>query len=104
MHDRDTMDSVSTMQAEASWLPIDQVVEPVKKRNSQDQCWVHRHDAQVQVEANRVHSHVDVHEFGAWECVSRCCGENLSRVQPEAFELELPCSLFRNKIRACATV
>ena len=104
VHDRDPVDSVFAVNSEASRLPVDQGVNHVEKRNSEDQCWVHRHYAQVQVEANRVHSHVDVHEFCAGESAARCSGEGLSRMQPMAFELELPCSLFRNKIRACATV
>ena len=104
MHDWDPVDSVLAVNSEASRLPVNQGVEPMEKRDSQDQRWVHGHDARVQVDAHRVPSHVDMHDFGAGECVARCCGEGLSRVQPMASELELQCSLFRNKIRACATV
>ena len=46
-------------------MPIDQVVGPLEKRDSQDQSLVHGHHSQFDIKANRVHYHVNMHEFGA---------------------------------------
>ena len=98
------MESVSAVHSKAAGLPIDQGVEPLEKRNAQYQGLVHVHYPQVNMEANRVHYHVDVHEFGTWDRGSGWTGKSLARVQAMALELKIPCSFVRIKICAGSAV
>ena len=96
----DPVCAVSAMHAETAFLPVDQVIEPVEERNPKDHVRVHGCYAQVHVESDRVHGHVDVHKLCAGDCVAGCGCEGLAFVQSVAFEVEFACYAIGNKIRA----
>ena len=59
--------AVLAVHAKTAFLPVDQVVEPMKERDPQDQVRVCWHHAEVDEKSERVHDDVDVHEFGAMD-------------------------------------
>ena len=70
LHNWDPVGAVSDVHAETAFLPVDQGVEPTEERYFQDQVRVHGHGAQVDIELNRVHDHVNVREFRAGDRVA----------------------------------
>ena len=76
--------ALAVTHAEAAFLPIDQRVEPLQKRDSQNQIWKHGGYSQREVEAYGVHHHVDVRKFGAMDLGTGGTSESLARVQTVA--------------------